>query len=217
MDDSGLVFGTPITAGTFKVSAKAESIVGSDVKELSVVIRPAVIPPEIVTSSLPECVVKTTYSQALSASGTTPITWAIELGGLPPGMSLNPNTGVISGTPIMNGTFRFLIKAENSADSDIKELSISIGGYIIVPPLPTPPIGYVDAPYSYTITPPANMMLPIVWSLSGSLPPGLKLNADTGEISGAPKMAGEFNPMVIARNNAAACTINIKIQIKEQL
>jgi hypothetical protein len=117
---------------------------------------------------------------------------------------------------MMNGTFRFLLKAENSADRDIKELSISIGGYIIVPPLLSPPIGYVDKPYNYMITPPANMTHPIVWSLSGSMPPGLKLDANTGEISGVPKMTGEFNPMVIAKNSAAVCTINIKIQIKEQ-
>ena len=45
---------------------------------------------------------------------------------LPAGLSLNEDTGEISGTPTADGTAKFTVKAENSAGSDTKELSITI-------------------------------------------------------------------------------------------
>ena len=81
--------------------------------------------PTITTSSLPDGKVGETYSQTLTANGTAPITWSID-GGLPAGLSLNADTGEISGTPTADGTAKFTVKATNSAGSDTKELSITI-------------------------------------------------------------------------------------------
>ena len=81
--------------------------------------------PSITTSSLPDGKVGETYSQTLTANGTAPITWSID-GGLPAGLSLNADTGEISGTPTADGTAKFTVKATNSAGSNTKELSITI-------------------------------------------------------------------------------------------
>ena len=82
--------------------------------------------PSITTSSLPDGKVGEAYSQTLSATGTTPITWGIDSGNLPAGLTLDEATGEISGTPTAAGTASFTVKAENSAGSDTKELSIAI-------------------------------------------------------------------------------------------
>ena len=82
--------------------------------------------PSITTSSLPDGKVGEAYSQTLTANGTTPIKWSISGGALPDGLSLNKDTGEISGTPTADGTAKFTVKATNSAGSNTKELSITI-------------------------------------------------------------------------------------------
>jgi len=82
--------------------------------------------PTITTDTLPGGKVGEAYSQTLSATGTTPITWGIDSGNLPAGLTLDEATGEISGTPTAAGTASFTVKVENSAGSDTKELSIAI-------------------------------------------------------------------------------------------
>ena len=82
--------------------------------------------PTITTDTLPGGKVGEAYSQTLSATGTTPITWGIDSGNLPAGLTLDEATGEISGTPTAAGTASFTVKADNSAGSGTKELSITI-------------------------------------------------------------------------------------------
>ena len=82
--------------------------------------------PTITTDSLPDGKVGEAYSHTLTADGTTPITWSVSGSALPEGLTLNETTGEISGTPTAEGTAKFTVKAENSAGSDTKELSITI-------------------------------------------------------------------------------------------
>ena len=82
--------------------------------------------PSITTNTLPNGKVGEAYSQTLTADGTTPITWSVSGSALPEGLTLNETTGEISGTPTAEGTAKFTVKAENSAGSDTKELSITI-------------------------------------------------------------------------------------------
>ena len=81
-------------------------------------------PPVITTTTLQGGKAGAAYSQTLAATGTAPITWSIESGSLPAGLTLSGNT--ISGTPTTAGTFTFKVKAANGAGSDTKELSIVI-------------------------------------------------------------------------------------------
>jgi hypothetical protein len=81
--------------------------------------------PTITTASLPNGTVGTAYSQTLTATGDTPITWSIDTGALPAGLSL-ATTGVISGTPTTATTSTFTVKATNAKGSNTKSLSITI-------------------------------------------------------------------------------------------
>ena len=105
--------------------APGESV-SADVTKLTAQFEPGVYTVTITTDTLPDGKVGEAYSQTLSADGTAPITWSVENGDWPTGLSLNKDTGEISGTPTAAGTSTFTVKATNSAGSDTKELSITI-------------------------------------------------------------------------------------------
>ena len=83
-------------------------------------------PPTVTTETLSGGTVGTVYSQRLTAQGTAPITWRIDSGTLPAGLSLDADTGEISGTPTAEQTSQFTVRALNSVGNDKKELSITI-------------------------------------------------------------------------------------------
>ena len=80
--------------------------------------------PAITTVTLPDGKVGDAYSQTLAATGTNPITWNVETGDLPDGLTLVGDT--IKGTPSKAGEFKFTVKATNGGGSDTKELTIKI-------------------------------------------------------------------------------------------
>ena len=84
------------------------------------------MPPTIVAESLPDGMEGEAYSNCLTAKGTAPITWSIVSGVLPEGLSLNEDTGEISGTPAGEGTEVFTVMAVNALGEDVKEFSITI-------------------------------------------------------------------------------------------
>ena len=100
--------------------------VSADVTKLTAQFAPSSHSVTITTDTLPDGKVGEAYSQILTADGTTPITWSVENGDLPTDLSLNKDTGEISGTPTADGTAKFTVKATNSAGSNTKELSITI-------------------------------------------------------------------------------------------
>jgi len=136
-------------------------------------------------------------------------------GSFPPGLSIS-DEGYITGTPTQAGTYRFYLtvrldKTEACASScgakcsSDDEFIIAINPGVpklTIGPESTSP-GTMGAPYSLQMT--ATVADPKTWSInSGTLPPGLALDASTGLISGTPAAAGEFAFQVLARVNSDA-------------
>jgi hypothetical protein len=73
------------------------------------------IPPQILTTSLPDGVVGSNYSEYLNAvNGTLPYAWSIDSGCLPDGLVLDNITGEISGKPNAVDTFSFTVRVTDS-------------------------------------------------------------------------------------------------------
>jgi hypothetical protein len=93
--------------------------------------------PTITTTTLPNGTVGAAYSATLAATGDTPITWSIDSGTLPGGLTLTGSTGVISGIPAAAGTATFTVKATNGVSPDAaKSLSITVTAGSAPPPVP---------------------------------------------------------------------------------
>lgn len=68
----------------------------------------------ITTTALTDATVETAFNTNIAASGVTPLSYAISAGSLPPGLSLNPTTGAITGTPTQTGNFTFTVTVTDS-------------------------------------------------------------------------------------------------------
>src|SRR3972149_7441639 len=64
--------------------------------------------------TLPDATIGILYSNEISALGGVPV-WSIDSGDLPPGLSLNSRTGEIGGVPATVGSYRFTVRAYDTA------------------------------------------------------------------------------------------------------
>lgn len=224
LSSSGVISGTPTESGTFTFVVQARNTVGSISQILSITVNTASsssssdVAPSITTSSLPDGTEGTSYTADLKAEGTTPITWSVESGSLPSGLTLS-KSGAISGTPSESGIFRFSVNAENSAGKDNKTFTLMIeaaagpitGTAPIITTTVRPVSGKVKVPYTFTLQ--AQGTGPIAWRMTdGGLPLGLGLSTN-GTISGTPTLAGEYMFGVEAVNEwgVSSATFTIKI------
>lgn len=189
---SGVLSGTPTTAGTYPFSIQASDSGGHTVtQQYSVVVNTNLT---ITTASLPEAATNESYSQTLAeANGTKPFTWAVASGSLPPGLALDATTGVLSGTPTANGASTFTVTVSDSANppaTDSTSLTLTVAPLTIATTALAN--GALGAAYSQAIGM-ANGAAPFTFKItSGTLPAGLALST-TGQITGTPTAAGVSN------------------------
>jgi hypothetical protein len=196
---TGVVSGETTSVGrfTFTVTATDSASPTPATASASVTIvstAPAAL--SVATASLPSGTVGQQYSTTLrSSGGTNPVSWAVASGGLPTGLTLDPETGVVSGTPTASGTSTVTLRATDSSEPSAQAATatfvvstVSEGAPLTITTskLPTGTQGdYYSAAVNST-----GGTAPIEWSVSsGTLPAGLTLNSSSGEISGIPSGA----------------------------
>ncbi len=212
---TGEITGKPTKDGEYSVSIKATTSFGDSYKDVKFVIYKKPEKPVIKTTKLVNGYVDTAYSQDLVVTGTYPITVLIE--GLPNGLNVNRDTGLISGTPVTAGTYSIKFTAENIATSldnrpVTKTLKLVIGAQ---PPsinftgesLPDAKVGEAYEPYTFTLS---GGTAPITWSASG-LPTGMKFS--NGTLSGTPTRAGDFKINLTASNSGGRTTLKVSLTV----
>ena len=215
--EDGVLSGTPTQTGTFSFSVRAANHLGSDTKLFILTVYEI---PVIITTIFGYARLGTPYSGRLTATGSLPITYFITSGSLPPGLSLNQGTGIISGIALSSGSFPFTVVATNIAgNSQPRSFVINSGlsvAIITTSPLPS---GTVNVPYPslQLKADGADTTYSQLWSWvaesGSSLPPGLALVGNTGIISGTPTQAGVYTVHITVTNGPVSTTSPFTIEI----
>jgi len=211
---TGAISGTPTSASVASFTAMAADSSNPTLTattSLSISVASAAL--AIAPPSLPSLTVGSPYSQQLHATGgSSPYTWSLASGSLPPGLVLSSN-GVISGSvssASSSYTYTFSVRATDSSSLvQTATASASIALLASAPPLSisssTLPTGTTGANYSSSLV--ATGGTPgYTWTIkSGSLPAGLTLAGTTGVISGIPGTSGvsTFTAAVTDNGNPA--------------
>ena len=214
LGSDGLISGSPTSTSA---TAYPFSVVLQDAKtrithSAAISVRNAVT---ITTPrTLPVGVVGQAYTAKLVAElGTPPYTWLIFQGSTPDGLKLDPNTGVITGaptSPTSNNAFCPRV-TDNLGVTDISVFSILVNQTsLTVTAGITLPTAYVGAAYHGPPLTATGGIGPYTWSIAkGTLPSGLTLNPNTGQIAGTPDPPATFDAAT------RTATYPITVQVKD--
>ena len=112
---TSVTYDAPVTGTAVQTATVTATSLADPTKHASMQIT-VNLPPQILTNSLSGGIRGSAYSFSLSESGgTPPFTWSVFAGAIPDGLSLNPNTGAISGTPTGGGTWSFEAELTDTA------------------------------------------------------------------------------------------------------
>jgi uncharacterized protein (TIGR03437 family) len=202
LSPTGVLSGTPTTAGTYSVIIGLADGNGVQIqKAYSISVGTSNL--AFSTTSLPSVFTGQNYRATLQATGgVTPFTYSIVSGALPTGLTLS-SAGVISGTPTSTGqsavTFRVTDAAGATAVSTLVLGSVQ----------PTIGFGFTTIP-SFNVGQAVNFAAtgtggsgPYTFIAVAGLPPGLTLSS-AGVLSGTPTQDGTFNVLLRATDAAGA-------------
>lgn len=160
------------------------------------------------------------FSYALTAQGgVPPYNWTSS--GLPTGLSLSDD-GIITGTPTApKGSYSVVVSVTDQTDTTLsKNLTIKVEGDLAIDGCDSDvskpcalPEGKVGDQYSHTLSfSIGDPAVPVVWTVTGNLPPGLALAAD-GTISGTPTAVGTFTFIVTAKRGSLTVSRQVTIVV----
>lgn len=219
---TGVISGTPTTAGTYTVTLTATNSCGSAAKTVVITITTSgsCVPgvPVITSSPTASVTVGNAFSYTITGSNS-PTTFVAT--GLPSWLSFASTTGVISGTPTTTGTYTINISISNNCGLASGTLVITVsnstggggggGGGCAVPAITSSlsASAMIGSAFSYTIT--ANNS-PTSYNATG-LPSGLTISTSTGVISGTPTLSGSYTIVISATNICGTVTANLVLNI----
>ena len=209
---SGIISGTPTTAGTFTVTLTATSATGTGTTTLTITVSAApVLAPVIDSTTAATATLNQPFAYQITASGNPA---SFNATGLPTGLGVNTQTGLITGTPTMAGTFTVTLTATNAGGMGTATLSLMVTAVANTAPVVTSAAAastLQGTVFSYQIT---ATNAPTSFGATG-LPMGLAVDTTTGLITGIPSESGTFAVNLLATNATGTGTAVLTLTVTE--
>jgi large repetitive protein len=206
LSSAGLLSGTPTAEGSWQFEVAAQTGGQSDTETFAISVRQSlVVTSPFAPAPRPSAEVGILLGKSAKATGGSgSYTWSVSAGALPPGLTLDPAKGTITGTPTAAGSFRFVLTAsdtEGRRTSANSGLSVAARLAVTTARLKGAKVG---RRYGAAIRT-AGGVKPVKWArVSGKLPAGIKLSQTRGTLTGTPTKAGTYRVTVEARDALGA-------------
>ena len=200
LSSGGVLSGTPTANGSFSFTVTAnDAAADTGTRNYTLVIAAPVI--AVAPATLPNGRQNVAYSRTITATGgTAPYTYAVIAGAMPAGLTLSTG-GALTGTPTVNGSFSFTVRATDAqgySGTRTYTLVIAVPAIAVAPT--TLPSGRQNVAYSRTITA-SGGTAPYTYAVTaGALPAGLTLSAG-GTLAGTPTVNGSFAITITATDS----------------
>lgn len=201
------------TTGTSTITLTVSDGTATAEATLTVIVEPSITTPFVALVSYvgdPDAEVQ------FAAVGTTgAVTWTLEGGTFPPGMTLDAATGLLSGAPTASGPHYPVVRVADANSSVSRPFTLLVAAENLSQPSSALPDGLTAVSYSNTLSATGGSPS-YTWAITGgTTPPGLTLST-AGVLSGVPTASGTFNPMIratdsLGRTSTATRTIFIEL------
>ncbi|HLA72331.1 MAG TPA: Ig domain-containing protein [Steroidobacteraceae bacterium] len=216
---TGVISGTPTAAAdAARYTITASNSAGSIQAVLTIEVRAPLQAPaslSYASSTLSLMVNRVLVPDVPSASGGLIATYAVSPA-LPAGLTLDPSTGIVSGTPATSAdSARYTITGSNAAGSVQTALTIQVKDQ------PPALLTYADVSPVYAQYAPMTPDVPrssggriTRYTVSPALPAGISLDPVTGIISGTPPVESQNSHVVTGSNESGSAQVTLQITVK---
>ncbi|WP_426435187.1 putative Ig domain-containing protein [Bradyrhizobium genosp. P] len=204
---TALPAGSHSIVAVFSGSANFQTSTSSTLPE--VVNAPVTAAQSIASATLTQNVTATSFKPVTGGSGTAPLTYGISPP-LPTGLSFDPSTGAVSGTPAVThatSSFTVTVRDANSQTAS-NTFSLTVNPAVVATQsIAVMALTQNHAATSFTPVTGSGGTAPLVYSISPTLPSGLSINSSSGAITGTPAVthaASSFTVTVTDSNGSTA-------------